>query len=75
VVEVEGVATLSRDSINPSDFPDETFEHFSIPAFDEGKTPKRELGAKIKSNKFLIPSDSILLSKLNHEFHASGFQL
>jgi type I restriction enzyme S subunit len=65
VGKVDEVATLSRDSINPGDFPDETFEHFSIPAFDEGKTPKREYGGAIKSNKFLIPSDAILLSKLN----------
>jgi len=61
----EKFATLSRDSIVPGEFPDETFEHFSIPAFDEGQTPKRALGAAIKSNKFLIPSDAILLSKLN----------
>jgi type I restriction enzyme S subunit len=65
VGKVEKFATLSRDSINPGEFPDETFEHFSIPAFDEGQTPKRELGGAIKSNKFLIPSDAILLSKLN----------
>ena len=62
---VEKFATLSRDSINPGDFPNETFAHFSIPAFDEGQTPRRELGETIKSNKFLIPSDAILLSKLN----------
>jgi len=34
-------------------------------SFDEGQIPKRELGATIKSNKFLIPSHAILLSKLN----------
>src|SRR6266542_2170178 len=65
VGKVEKIATLSRDSINPVEFPAETFEHFSIPAFDEDQTPKRELGGTIKSNKFLIPSDAILLSKLN----------
>jgi type I restriction enzyme S subunit len=65
VGKVEKFATLSRDTIKPGEFPDETFEHFSIPAFDEGQTPKRELGGAIKSNKFLIPSDAILLSKLN----------
>ncbi len=65
VTKIEKFATLSRDGINPGEFPDEIFEHFSIPAFDEGQTPKRELGGAIKSNKFLFPSDAILLSKLN----------
>jgi type I restriction enzyme S subunit len=58
-------ANLSRNGINPGDFPDEIFEHFSIPAFDEGQTPKRELGSTIKSNKFLVPPAAVLLSKLN----------
>ncbi len=58
-------ATLSRDGINPGDSPDETFDHFSIPAFDEGRSPKSELGSTIKSNKFFVPPDAVLLSKLN----------
>jgi type I restriction enzyme S subunit len=62
---IGGFASLSRNGINPGDFPDETFEHFSIPAFDEGQTPKCELGDTIKSNKYLIPPDAVLLSKLN----------
>jgi type I restriction enzyme, S subunit len=65
VGKIEKFLALSRDSINPGEFPDEIFEHFSIPAFDEGQTPKRELGGAIKSNKYLIPADAILLSKLN----------
>jgi type I restriction enzyme S subunit len=60
-----GFASLIRNGINPGDFPDETFEHFSIPAFDEGQTPKCELGGAIKSNKYLIPPNAVLLSKLN----------
>ena len=57
--------TLGRDGINPEEFPDEVFDHFSIPAFDDGRRPKAELGAAIKSHKFLVPADSVLLSKLN----------
>ena len=62
---VEEFATLSRDSISPGEFPDEVFDHFSIPAFDEGQRPKAERGAEIKSNKFIVPSDAVLVSKLN----------
>jgi type I restriction enzyme S subunit len=40
VGKVGDLATLSRDSLNPVEFPDEMFDHFSIPAFDEGRSPK-----------------------------------
>ncbi|MEX0804043.1 MAG: GIY-YIG nuclease family protein [Candidatus Binatia bacterium] len=65
VGKVGELASLSRNGINPGDFPAETFEHFSIPAFDEGQTPKPELGGAIKSNKYLITPNAVLLSKLN----------
>ncbi|HLA81712.1 MAG TPA: restriction endonuclease subunit S, partial [Thermoleophilia bacterium] len=58
-------ATLDRDSLNPGEFPDEMFDHFSIPAFDEGRSPKRETGGAIKSNKCIVPPEGVLLSKLN----------
>ncbi len=62
---VNDLATLSRDSLNPGEFPDETFDHYSIPAFDEGRTPKPETGDAIKSNKFIVSPDCVLVSKLN----------
>jgi type I restriction enzyme S subunit len=62
---VSDLATLSRDSLNPGEFPNETFDHYSIPAFDDGRTPKLDTGDTIKSNKFLVSSDCVLVSKLN----------
>jgi len=59
------LVTLNREGVNPSDYPDEVFDHFSIPAFDEGQMPKAEAGAAIKSNKHLVSAESVLLSKLN----------
>ena len=59
------LARLSRDGINPGDFPDEEFDHFSIPAFDDGRRPVVEPGSAIKSNKFVVGRESVLLSKLN----------
>lgn len=59
------LADLDRSMVELADFPDEIFDHYSIPAFDDGKMAKREVGEDIKSNKFLVPPDSILLSKLN----------
>ena len=62
---VEELATLSRETIDPSEFPNETFDHYSIPAFDEGRLPKAEPGGQIQSNKFIVPANAVLLSKLN----------
>jgi type I restriction enzyme S subunit len=62
---VAHVSDFSRSSINPGNFPDETFDHYSLPAFDEGRTPKAELGSAIMSNKLVVTRNSVLLSKLN----------
>ncbi len=64
---VDDIVTRLRDNENPSTSPDTIFSHFSIPAYDEGKIPKRELGGSIKSAKSRVPPDVILLSKLNPE--------
>jgi type I restriction enzyme S subunit len=62
---VSDLATLNRGAVIPSDFPTETFDHFSLPAFDNGRTPKAELGSAIMSNKFTVTPNSVLLSRLN----------
>lgn len=59
------VSDFSRSSINPAEFPEETFDHYSLPAFDEGRTPKAEIGSAIMSNKLVVTRNSVLLSKLN----------
>lgn len=59
------VCELRTTTINPQDFPDEIFSHYSIPAFDQNKTPVFEAGKNILSNKFLFDTNSILFSKLN----------
>lgn len=40
-------------------------DHYSLPAFDAGKIPVRESAVMIKSGKFVIRQQSVLLSKLN----------
>lgn len=52
-------------STSPSQQPDTQFEHFSIPAFDDGALPVVEGGAAIKSNKTVLRDECVLLSKLN----------
>ena len=60
-----GLASIERDGINPFEFPEEEFEHFSLPAFDNGRQPAIELGATILSGKYCIDDSTVLLSKLN----------
>jgi len=65
VGEIEQILNLQKDSLDPASAPDETFDHYSIPAFDAGKYPARELGSSIKSQKFLVGDRDLLVSKLN----------
>ena len=65
IVKILDIADLSRKGIIPSKFPEKVFAHFSIPAFDSGCMPAFDSGNSIKSNKYLVPRDCVLISKLN----------
>ncbi|MDH4183419.1 MAG: restriction endonuclease subunit S, partial [Nitrospinota bacterium] len=62
---LDDICIISTENLNPSQFVGEIFDHYSIPSFDDGKKPVRELGSEIKSNKTVIHEKSILVSKLN----------
>ena len=63
---LDDLATLAKRSIRPAETPDRLFEHFSIPAFDDGEGPELVAGASMLSAKTLLPeTDAVLLSKLN----------
>ena len=64
MVTLKDVVTLYNETINPLDYSDEAFLHFSIAAYDSG-VPVIEKGESIKSAKKLIQNDDILISKLN----------
>jgi type I restriction enzyme S subunit len=61
------LATQHTASINPFGLPDQVFEHYSLPAYDNGESPAIDLGETIKSNKTIVPEGAVLLSKLNPE--------
>lgn len=63
-VSVGELASQTRRSIKPNEF-DERVAHFSLPAFDAGAWPEEVEGASIKSNKILLESPTVLISKLN----------
>jgi type I restriction enzyme S subunit len=65
VKRLEDVATLNRQNVIPASLPSQKFVHFSLPAFDEGKSPVVEFGSAIGSNKLRVPKGAVLVSKLN----------
>jgi type I restriction enzyme S subunit len=50
-------------SVDPAKYPDETFELWSIPAFDAG-SPEITLGAGIGSSKKCVEPNDVLLSRI-----------
>lgn len=59
------IATIKTESWSPAKNPDVMVEHYSIPAFDEQHFPVLESSSGIKSNKYILTSDSVMISKLN----------
>ena len=65
IAALDTLAALVTASISPGKSPETVFEHYSIPAYDAGRMPAIELGASIKSNKYVVDANSVLVSKLN----------
>lgn len=59
------VAEIVKGGVDPQRASQTIFAHYSIPAFDDGISPVIEMGESIKSQKTLIPSPIVLVSKLN----------
>lgn len=57
--------SINKDSLVPSEHPDELFHYYSIPAFDASHMPSIEKGIDIKSMKHVVTDEMVLLSKLN----------
>ena len=59
------IARMTQKSVIPGREPGTIWHHFSIPAFDSGRVANLDPGESIKSGKYVVPADSVLLSKLN----------
>lgn len=57
---------LEKDTVTPT--PGHAYEHYSIPAFDNGKFPTLDDGGNIESGKYRVQKGCILYSKLNPKF-------
>lgn len=64
-VELDSVLSISTKSLKPQNCHGEIWEHYSILAYDENRRPVFEPADNIKSNKYVIDADCILISKLN----------
>ena len=62
---LKNVLSISTKSLNPQRHVGEVWEHYSIPAFDATRWPTFELADGIKSSKYVVDNNSILISKLN----------
>jgi type I restriction enzyme S subunit len=63
------ITDLSNESVNPFNYPEKEFKHYSIPNFDKSGTYGIEKGYDIKSNKFVVTQTDVLVSKLNPWFN------
>ncbi len=65
VGKLSDIAEIKTDTFKPEQNPDIQVEHYSLPAFDEKRYPTFEISKELKSNKFIISNDEVLVSKLN----------
>lgn len=64
-VTLGSIATIKTNSFNPLKSEEVTLEHYSIPAFDEKCYPVFESSQNVKSNKYILSTNSVMISKLN----------
>lgn len=57
--------TISTQSINPQKMDCNFVWHYSIPAYDSEQLPSKDIPSSILSNKYIVPENAILVSKLN----------
>lgn len=63
---VSDIAVLQTKSVNPQN--GITYYHYSIPSFDDTHSPTIKDGESIASNKYVVPDNCVLVSKLNPQF-------
>lgn len=63
---LEDYLHLEKDTITP--VASQAYEHYSIPAYDDGKYPTFDDGGSIESGKYRVSRGYILYSKLNPKF-------
>lgn len=65
VSQLGSIVKISTEVFSPAKNPNVEVEHYSIPAYDEKRYPVFETSNGIKSNKYRLSSNSVMISKLN----------
>ena len=60
---LDDLAVHHRATVSPGADPDRTFEHYSLPAYDNGQDPVYDIGESIKSNKTVVPAGDRMSKK------------
>ena len=66
---------VDRTSCTPASVGGTLVDHFSLPAFDADRLPDRTAGESIKSNKQVVASESVLVSRLNPGTNRTWFSV
>ena len=64
-MELGKYGSLMKETINPQSYSSEYFWEYSMPAFDEGRTPIKQKGADMHSKRTVICGKVLLFNKLN----------
>lgn len=75
VEKLDSLLKIGKETTNPKKFPYEEFKYYSIPEFDTTGTYSLERGESIKSNKFKVEKNDLLVSKLNPWFNRVIYNL
>lgn len=75
VEKLNSLLKIGKETTNPKKFPNEEFKYYSIPEFDTTGTYSLERGDSIKSNKFKVEKNDLLVSKLNPWFNRVIYNL
>jgi type I restriction enzyme S subunit len=62
---LDDISEHIKKTINPQKTEVTHFNHYSLPAFDNGKKPEYVDALSVLSNKYLVQTNDILISKLN----------
>lgn len=66
-VSLSEISKISTTVFSPQKNPNVLAEYYSIPAYDESHYPVFEMSDGIKSNKYKLTNNSVIISKLNPE--------
>jgi hypothetical protein len=65
LIQLGEVVSIARGTVNPGQSPLEAFNYYSIPGYDSTGGPSQVFGKEIQSNKTILESRCVLISRLN----------